>query len=50
MSRGTSPSLSQNNFIRAPNNEAKDQPLVDDTSFRRQKRQGNVYGAVAGWL
>ncbi|EAW20099.1 uncharacterized protein NFIA_097250 [Aspergillus fischeri NRRL 181] len=43
MSHGTSLSLSQNNFIRAPNNEAKDQPLVDDTSLRRQKRQANVY-------
>ncbi|KAJ9360328.1 hypothetical protein DTO027B9_1312 [Paecilomyces variotii] len=47
MSHGKSLSLSQNNFIRAPNNEAKDQPPVDDTSFRRQKRQANVYDAVA---
>ncbi|PKX90955.1 uncharacterized protein P174DRAFT_463116 [Aspergillus novofumigatus IBT 16806] len=46
MSHGTSLSLRQGNFIRAPNG-TKDQALVDDTSSRRQKQQANVYDTNA---
>lgn len=48
MSYGKSLALSQNAFVQPPDQHDESREASEEPSLKRQKRQANVYDAVAG--